>query len=170
VSLHWVTLTEANANYFDLEKSSNGYDFEAIGRIDAKGNSTSKINYSFLDRDADISRFYYRLKSVDLALGNQPAAFEYSKVISVEKLGFQNYGVMVYPNPVENKSFTIQVGDGNPMEGQVMLCDLSGRTISKELRNNVQGEYQISDNLQSGFYLLKVYTGTIRQTVKLIVK
>ena len=91
-------------------------------------------------------------------------------MISVENQGFHDYGVLVYPNPVENKSFTILVGDGNPMEGQVMLCDLSGRTISKELRNNVQGEYQITENLQSGFYLLKVYTSTIRQTVKVIVK
>jgi hypothetical protein len=90
--------------------------------------------------------------------------------VSVEKLGFQNYGVVVYPNPVEDRTVNIKVGDGSPVEGQVMLCDLSGRTISSELRNNVQGEYQISETLQSGFYLLKVNTNNIRQTVKVIVK
>jgi hypothetical protein len=170
VALNWSTLTEVNANYFDIEKSTNGYDFQAIGRMSANGNSSTKIDYSFLDQNTLFSKAYYRLKSVDVAIGNAEAAFEYSKVISVEKQGFQNYGVLVYPNPVENKSFTIHVGDGSPMEGQVMLCDLSGRTISKELRTNVQGEYQITDNLQNGFYLLKIYTSTIRQTVKVIVK
>jgi hypothetical protein len=167
VALNWSTLTEVNADYFDIEKSINGFDFQPIGRLAAHG---PNIGYSFLDQNTQFSRAYYRLKNVDLAIGQAPAKFEYSKVISVEKQGFHNYGVLVYPNPVENKSFTIQVGDGNPVEGQVMLCDLSGRTISKELRNNVQGEYQISDNLQSGFYFLKVYTSTIRQTVKIVIK
>jgi hypothetical protein len=173
VSLNWSTLTEVNADYFEIEKSTNGYNFQPIGRMTAHGNSSVKIEYSFLDQNTLFSKAYYRLKSVDVAIGNAPAAFEYSKVISVEKQGFQNYGVLVVPNPINlnpDKTFTIQVGDGNPMEGQIMLCDLSGRTISQELRNNVQGEYQVGDNLQSGLYILKVFTSTIRQTVKVVVK
>jgi hypothetical protein len=170
VALNWSTLTEENADYFDIEKSINGYDFVAIGRMSAHGSSQAKIDYAFMDLNTNFTKAYYRLKSVDFAIGNKLPYSEYSKVVSVEKLGFQNYGVVVYPNPVVDRTVTIKVGDGSPVEGQVMLCDLSGRTISDELRDNIQGKYQISETLQSGFYLLKVNTDNIRQTVKVIVK
>ena len=170
VSLDWTTLTEENAHYFDIEKSINGYDFESIGTKSAQGSSRKEIQYSFVDSDTEFSRAYYRLKMVDFAIGNQAPKFEYSKIVSIDKVGLQNMGVSVYPNPIEDRLVKIKIGDGAPVFGSITLCDLSGRILSSETRNNIQGEYQLSENIQSGLYLLKVWTATSRQTVKVLVR
>jgi Secretion system C-terminal sorting domain len=166
VDLSWTTLSEENADFFEVEKSINGYDFNKIGKIVAHGNSISRNDYYFLDQNANFSRAYYRLKNVDVG-----GVFTHSNIISVEKQGFSNSGILVYPNPVvEGRLVNVMVGDGSPMEGIISLNDLSGKSISSEYRTNIQGEYQISDRIQNGFYLLKIQTKNARQTTKLVVK
>ncbi|MEI9956490.1 MAG: hypothetical protein WDM90_09365 [Ferruginibacter sp.] len=53
--LQWQTATEINSDYFNVERSSNGQDFEVIGKVKAVGNSSNIINYNFTDA-ATISR------------------------------------------------------------------------------------------------------------------
>jgi hypothetical protein len=170
VALTWATLTEENAHYFDIEKSTNGIDFEPIGRKEAKGSSTTRINYTFIDDNTNFSKAYYRLKSVDFAIGNVPALFAYSDVIAVEKFGLAGASLMIYPNPVTDRKLTVQVGDGSATEGSVGLYDLSGKELMLFSRSNVQGEYELGDNLPSGLYLLRVYASHMRHAVKVIIK
>ena len=165
VELNWTTLTEENADFFQVEKSTNGIDFNSIAKVAAHGNSLEKIDYYLLDQNTNFSKAYYRLKNVDL-----DGAFTYSKIVSVEKQGFINTGILVYPNPVENRVLNVQIGDGSPVEGIISLCDLSGKSVSSERRDNVQGEYQVTDNVPIGFYLLKVQTLNARQTVKIVIQ
>ena len=165
VNVSWATLTEENADFFQIEKSTNGYDFGAIGTKDAQGSSVDRIDYFFLDKNTNFTKAYYRLKNVDVG-----GAFTYSNIVSVERQGFNNSGVLVYPNPVENRVVNVLVGDGSSVSGIISLCDLSGKAISNEQKANVQGEYQINDEIKAGFYLLKVQTKNIRQSVKVVIK
>ncbi len=165
VELSWTTLSEENADYFQIEKSTNGHEFTSIGKMAAHGNSVNRIDYTFLDQNTTFLKAYYRLRNVDVG-----GAFTHSNIILVEKQGLKNPGVLVYPNPVENRTMNILVGDGSPVQGVVSLCDLTGNSISSEQKSNVQGEYQVNENIQSGLYLLKVQTLKIRQTVKVIIK
>jgi hypothetical protein len=166
VELSWTTLTEENADFFQIEKSTNGYDFNNIGQVKANGSSVTKIDYAFLDKNTNFNKAYYRLRNVDIG-----GVFTYSNIVSVERQGFNNTGVLVYPNPVvSNRLVNIVVGDGSPVSGIVSLCDLSGKTMSYEQRANVQGEYKISEDIKVGFYLLKVQTKNNRQSVKVVIK
>ena len=45
--VEWETKTETNNNYFTLERSADGNEFEFLGNIQGAGNSVSSINYSF---------------------------------------------------------------------------------------------------------------------------
>lgn len=165
VDVSWATLTEENADFFQIEKSTNGYDFGAIGTKDAQGSSVDRIDYFFLDKNTNFTKAYYRLKNVDVG-----GAFTYSNIVSVERQGFNNSGVLVYPNPVENRVVNVLVGDGSSVSGIISLWDLSGKAISNEQKANVQGEYKISDEIKTGFYLLKVQTKNIRQSVKVVIQ
>ncbi|MEM6725643.1 MAG: T9SS type A sorting domain-containing protein [Bacteroidota bacterium] len=63
--LSWETASESNSAYFEVQRSADGLDFEAIGQVTAAGNSESILNYEFIDREVNIHN-YYRLVQVDL--------------------------------------------------------------------------------------------------------
>ncbi len=84
VTLHWATLSEVNCKTFEIERSLNNTDFKKIGSVAASGNSTSRLEYKFEDRNvfktAYITRtFYYRIKIID----NDGKFRIHSQVISV---------------------------------------------------------------------------------------
>jgi hypothetical protein len=64
IPLSWITASEQNAAYFEVERSANGIDFYTIGRVAAAGTSFSPRNYQFTDRQINDLN-YYRLKMTD---------------------------------------------------------------------------------------------------------
>ncbi len=67
VVLTWSTMEETNNNFFAVERSTDGVNYEWIGSIDAKENSSSLTEYSFLDASPYGQVFYYRLKQVGIS-------------------------------------------------------------------------------------------------------
>jgi hypothetical protein len=104
VELNWVTASEINNNYFIIERSTNGLDFEEIARIDGAGNSQTRLDYSYTDfQNVDAPIVYYRLIQVDY-----DGKSETFQIVAVQKNSTQinnNSTVLkasVYPNPVAN--------------------------------------------------------------------
>ncbi|MBK6988669.1 MAG: hypothetical protein IPH33_10790 [Bacteroidetes bacterium] len=44
--MSWITATEINNDYFDIERSSNGIEFTAIHKMKGGGNSTQMLDYN----------------------------------------------------------------------------------------------------------------------------
>jgi hypothetical protein len=63
--LIWSTESEHNSDYFQIERSIDGVEWETIGTKSASGNSNTKIDYSFIDSFDDFVINYYRLVQVD---------------------------------------------------------------------------------------------------------
>lgn len=93
VSLNWKTLTEINSKEFQIERSTDGVNFVAIGSKPAAGNSATQIDYTAVDPNMNVNVYYYRLKLVDLD-GN----YKYSNIAIVKKAGGIK-GVRAFPNP-----------------------------------------------------------------------
>ncbi len=108
-NLKWVIESEINFDYFLLEHSGDGYEFETVTKVKGKGNSSSRAEYSYLDLTAT-NLYYYRLKSVDL-----DGTTSFSKVIKVDGNG-EGYSrlAVIYPNPVSNRKLTLQFFDNDP--------------------------------------------------------
>lgn len=64
VDVKWQTVTEINADYFSLERSTNGVDFEPFAQVSAQGNSNNLTNYSIKDAMAS-NLNYYLIKQYD---------------------------------------------------------------------------------------------------------
>ena len=62
--LSWQTGSEHNNSHFILERSINS-EFSTIAKIEGAGNSSSKLDYSFIDYLAPQTINYYRLTQVD---------------------------------------------------------------------------------------------------------
>ncbi len=65
MSLEWITSSETNNNYFVVERSPDGVNFEDIGTKPGSGNSNAAMKYNFTDHHPLPGPNYYRLKQVD---------------------------------------------------------------------------------------------------------
>jgi hypothetical protein len=151
--LSWITASEINSDYFALERSRNGKDFETIGKITAHGNSTSPLHYSAIDLNQQNSINYYRLKLYDL-----DGSFDYSKIISISSAISSKLKIMsVYPNPgTEELFFNYSVSRLTGLN--IQLVDNSGRMIfSTETEVEDNGVYKLNtSDYSDGFYLLQI--------------
>ncbi len=66
--LTWSTSSENNNQYFIIERSKNGIDFENAGKVNGAGTSSKTNEYSFsdLNKTKMHTRYFYRLVQVDL--------------------------------------------------------------------------------------------------------
>ncbi|WP_324671546.1 T9SS type A sorting domain-containing protein [Hymenobacter sp. GOD-10R] len=101
VALHWITASEKNSDYFEVQRSTNGEIFAAIGKVQGEGTTSSISNYLFTDRAPVNGLAYYRLRQVDL-----DGTESYSPVQAVEWKGDAAVASF-YPNPsAESITFT----------------------------------------------------------------
>jgi hypothetical protein len=159
--LDWTTASELNSSHFEIERSGNGWDFEAFGSVTAAGNSSSLLHYSMID-DAPLTGVsYYRLKQVDLD-GN----FTYSGIQAVThnasgfEIGDVSYG--------EEEVLVPLLGADDQTTFNVELYDLGGKRIYQTSQSSTM--FAISRNqLPSGMYILKVDAGGAAQTAKVVI-
>jgi hypothetical protein len=163
--LAWSTVSEKNSSVFNIERSFDAKDFETIGGLDARGNSNSLVNYSFVDETAFISSpevVYYRLKMID-----RDGSFEYSKTIAVRAEDELNTPtVKVYPNPFKSEVIVENV----PTEAEeIKVMDLSGRVVFTQQIINSEGTIQVNlpVSLENGIYFM-MFNGGSKELIKLI--
>src|SRR5690606_34740978 len=65
VELKWVTATEKDNDYFSVERSQTGQDWEVITYISGAGTSSEMREYSIIDVNTLSGVSYYRLKQTD---------------------------------------------------------------------------------------------------------
>lgn len=63
--IDWVTASEHNSYYFNLERSIDGENWVYVNKVDAAGNSNTIIKYSCVDKNFRKEINYYRLTQVD---------------------------------------------------------------------------------------------------------
>ena len=122
VNLKWVTATEINNDYFTLQRSIDGHQWENIKNIDGAGNSNSEITYHYTDNHPLEGISYYRLKQTDF-----DGRTSNSKTVKVN-FGIQE-NIKIYPNPAKD-FITIENGSNSGI--QVTLMSISGRKLHLE--------------------------------------
>ncbi|MEO9257788.1 MAG: T9SS type A sorting domain-containing protein [Crocinitomicaceae bacterium] len=155
VQLDWQTASEANNDYFTIERSQSGHDWEAIAKVDGAGNSATILNYSTKDNKPYYGVSYYRLKQTDF-----DGKFTYSEIKSVDIKSLKNNYIDIYPNPTSNQ-ITI-VGDETELR-DLIVYDILGQNLTaftKHLMDN--GTKLIIDlsELSTGTYYIKTKTTT----------
>ena len=148
-ALSWTTVNELNSDYFSVERSGNGYLFESIGTVQAKGFSDQPVNYKFND-DAPLPGLnYYRLKLTD-ANGD----YKFSEVIQL------NYEIekqiSISPNPATTE---IIISTGTDLNGLINLYSQSGQKIkSINCSNQTLIIIPVAD-LPQGIYIVQYISG-----------
>ena len=63
--LNWETTSEARNNYFSISRSSDGINYNVIGKVYGAGTSDETNDYQFIDETPSSDITYYKLKSYD---------------------------------------------------------------------------------------------------------
>ncbi len=140
VMLSWETASENNNDFFEIERSENGKDFAAIGKIDSKGDSRDIVKYSFIDKMPINGTDYYRLKQVDF-----DGRYEYSNVVNVAISGRE---LSIFPNPASDYIIIENVENWD----NVTICDMKGDKVFLPRISNTKVDIS---NLKKGIYNIK---------------
>jgi hypothetical protein len=123
VRLEWQTQTETNNQGFFVERQvQDNSTFKQLGWIQtrANGNSSSPLNYSFIDSLNNYNYSVYRLRQVDL-----DGKTSYSPFVIIKG---QGSNVRVYPNPSIG---IIQIVSARRELFSYSISDGTGRTVKK---------------------------------------
>jgi hypothetical protein len=136
IKVDWDVASEVNHDYYQVEKSADGTNFTAIGRITGIG------PYAFLDEQPFEGNNFYRIRQVD-----KDKAFKYSKTINVP-FRKKDMGLNIYPNPVSD-ALNIEFSGTNPGRVTVQVTDMSGRNFHLQ-----------SYNIDGSERLIRIQTGS----------
>ena len=158
--LFWDAATDAAHDYFELQRSADGANFETIGKIAGSGN-----NFNFTDRSPLAGNNYYRLRQV-----NQSGSFHYSGVVLLRHAGA--VAVSLFPT-VTDGAFTLQLQTAAAATFQIDFIDQFGRMVMQRVVQAPEGNHQQNFSVASlakGVYYVRVRrsTGEFVSTERLI--
>jgi len=146
----WSTESEINNNYFSLEKSIDGIDFELIAHVQSKGNSNKNTEYTFADTDIQTGRnYYYRISQTDF----DGTYTQFSKIINVTaKRG--NEKLNLFPVPAHDY-LSLEFDNSGNETCNFLVFNSNGETVIKDQLSKDVRTINLS-NLEIGFYSILI--------------
>ncbi len=150
VIVEWSTAEEIDNDFFTIERSTDGFNFQPILFKEGAGDSNSIAHYAVTDREPLTGRSYYRLKQTDF-----DGSFTYSQIVSItntidpsKDLTFKNVLTPGEEFLVKKNGLEIQ---------RVTLFDLNGVQIANwEIDSpNDQFRLRLPQSLNAGIQLLR---------------
>lgn len=170
VEVTWVTATEINNDYFTIERSVDGFNFEEIGYVQGAGNSSLALNYSFFDRNPLAGISYYRLKQTDY-----DGQYERFNIVAVNFFS-NTLSWALYPNPTNGEELFIKFlkNDDHRKTVTIEINDVLGNLIfAKAVKGNFNTPVNVlngSKYLAKGIYLVKVMNEDEMTVEKLVIR
>ena len=118
VKLNWTTSHEINSKYFIVERSRNGFDFEAVDTVAGHADTREATSYQHYDNKPWPGRSNYRLKQVSL-----DSSVHFSDIQTVN-LKQQSKCLKV---SVNGKQITVEICSSFNGKGYIQLIDINGR-------------------------------------------
>ncbi len=172
VELKWTTATETNNQGFQVErsqksdvKSQNGW--ESIGFVNGNGTTTENSDYSYIDKNLQPGKYFYRLKQTDM-----DGSFYYSNELEVSiEYPFVFKLEQNYPNPfnpITVISWQSPVGIWQTLK----LYDILGNEVATLVDEYKEaGSHKVdfdASKLSSGVYIYKLTAGTFHTSKMMI--
>jgi len=180
VNLNWVTSTEINNRGFEIERKFMDNVFSTIGFVAGHGTTTEEHSYSFIDKNIETGKYFYRLKQIDY-----DGSYTYTNEIEVDVISLIKFELeQNYPNPF-NPSTKIRyaiplLSERTPSEGgderggfvTLKVYDILGSEVAALVNEyKPAGTYEVefsSNELASGVYYYQLKAGNFIRTMKMI--
>ena len=171
--IEWATASETNSDYFEIQKSVNGIDFEFLDLMNGQGTVARRNDYQVVDRNpVNGGTTYYRIRQVDL-----DGSYTYTKVVQLYLPPAIDFNVNLFPVPNDGRELRVRItGMDNDESFALNIIDISGRTVGYkkvsagdlEFENNIL--VQFAHTLPSGIYQMLIQSDRRSFIQKIIVK
>lgn len=157
IRIEWITATETNVNYFEVERSTDGVYFNSIGTIHTDGNSISVRNYEYLDINCIPEQiYYYRIRTVD-----NDYSSNVTRIVSAKTLQQNNMvsNINLYPNPFREDYFSISLLSTQKQPITIQIYNAIGQQVYKHSFPLIQGQNNLSiqvPDLSNGLYSIEI--------------
>jgi hypothetical protein len=155
VELDWATSTEIDNDYFEVQRSQDGRDWEVIGVVTGAGTTVEEQRYDFSDLRPYVGNSYYRLRQVDY-----DGKFAFTEIVLVS-VRLEEISFNVFPNPVIDQ-LTVDIRGINANEVAIYeIVSLQGAYVGQgQLRADEAGrineQLSLGLNQPAGIYILRV--------------
>ncbi len=165
--IDWTTSSETINDFFVVEKTKNGIDFEPVGKVNGSGNSRAILNYKLVDKNPYNGVSYYRLSQTDFN-GTKVS----SKLKEIEFNSGTDFSFSIYPSPSNGESIGVSLILNENEKATITMYDMNGiEVLSQQVvaKNAGKNEFTLQPNqkLLSGIYSVnctanqKVYSNRI---------
>lgn len=146
VLLSWQTATETNNEYFDIQRSLDGLNFESVYQRPGANNSNSLLSYQYLDPYYGTGIVYYRLVQHDF-----DGMSSTSRVIAVQLSNISKPPVSIAPNPFSESVVLTKLMDE---EATIIIYDMLGRMLDSKTTTSAELVVYVGENLAKGSYVI----------------
>ncbi|HET9745540.1 MAG TPA: T9SS type A sorting domain-containing protein [Chitinophagaceae bacterium] len=163
--LAWTITNNKGANRFEIERCTDGKDFETIGILVATDKFGTE-SYTYSDTFAIPDKMMYRLKIVS----KNHNTF-YSRIVMLQTKIASDYSIKIMGNPAYDRlsfNYTSKRSD----KAEVKIYDLCGNPVLYQKINSVKGNNFITIPLNSrfvpGLYIIEVNNAILCLTTSFI--
>jgi len=155
VIVHWETLQEDNTDHFEVQRQLKDGSWLKLTTINARGNTSTTKQYSFLDRQPGEGNNYYRIKQID-----KDGRFTYSIIRSI-RFEINDKAIRLISSNLITDFVKINVKAPSGNHLNLSLLSATGQLLWTKKYN--EGNYNIDlKQFPSGVYILKSEDQQIR--------
>ncbi len=154
VSIEWTTVNGINSDYFVIQRSYDGKNFEPIGNVTSVSNGHLDANYRFIDNSPVQGDNYYRLVEVDK---DGEMTYYEVKLIAIQG-NSQSSSFSLFPNPLHQSLLNVQLPTLLNGNADILVINSLGQIVyHKTNRVNGIGLYlSLPQSLSTGVYTIKI--------------
>jgi hypothetical protein len=146
IDVQWQTASELNNDYFTIERSTDGINFEPVMQVKGAGTISTNSFYSATDYAPFQGESYYRLTQTDF---DGTTARFIPVMVNIKQKALQ-----LYPNPNPGK-FTLVI-PGAEKNQRIKISDVVGNAVYISSANELN---MLDINLQAGIYFAEIVGG-----------
>ncbi len=166
VQLNWLTQSEKDMLYFDIQRSADGVLYETIGRQTAA--NTPEALYSWPDEHLPpgIQKLYYRLQLTGL---NNHISYSPARTVQVP---LAQFGVSASPVPASS-TLTVHIQSPDEITASIVITDALQRSLYSQRHTLSKGENMVDisvNNWPAGTYLLSVTSADRKTGIRVVVQ
>lgn len=158
VVLNWVTSNEINNDRFTILHSTDGKNFNEIGTVKSRGNSSVNTSYDFLHASPDLNQVnYYQLKQTDI-----DGKFSFSEIVKIDKSKNASLEANAWVDGMKQLQLSTSAQNGFVLK----VFNSQGQCVHTSKQTNATCAMSVSA-WSNGVYYVQVLAGSQLKTIKI---
>jgi len=143
ILLSFITASEQNNDFFTIEKTTNGIEWEVVENIKGNGTTDKTSLYNAIDRNPSSGKIYYRLSQTD-----NDGTNKIYKIIAVNYNSLSSTNYSMFPNPSKDGKLNIIFESDSKKAVECNIYNLLGQRVANYtfLSSNQLEQIQLTEN------------------------